>query len=438
MKTNIQAHPFHLVEPSPWPLAASLALLTTTISGVMYFNNYANGGLLLTLGLISTVFSMSLWFRDIIIEGKNVPSLNLAVCWELLRVLSTFLFICRVKILKIGQSAGNQKDSGKTRELSSLRKNNSIIFSRILRDYTPSINKFTDISGNTINNNNITKSNIQSLGVIPDIDLGSYLAGLTEGDGYIEINLNPKEGKRVLNPRFVFTFNENNLFLYEHISNRIGSGFFIKVKPNSMHYVVGDIKGVIILTELMNGYFRTPKIDTFHKLINNLNITRSLDIPLLPLDISSLDSNAWFAGFSEADSYFNIKIISNKLKPENNPKISCRFTIEQRQIDKRTGLSCEPFMSMLAQYFEVSLLTITRNNPKFSSPASSYYFSVETISKLNKIIYYFDKYPLIKIKGLDYKDFLIGYNMILNKEHLTDVGIEKIKNIVAGMNKNRK
>jgi cytochrome c oxidase subunit 3 len=69
MYKTIQSHPFHLVEPSPWPLAASLALLTTTLSGVMYFNNYANGGLLLTLGLISTVLSMSLWFRDIIIEG---------------------------------------------------------------------------------------------------------------------------------------------------------------------------------------------------------------------------------------------------------------------------------------------------------------------------------------------------------------------------------
>ena len=40
----------------------------------MYFNNYANGGLLLTLGLISTVLSMSLWFRDIIIEGIRLQS----------------------------------------------------------------------------------------------------------------------------------------------------------------------------------------------------------------------------------------------------------------------------------------------------------------------------------------------------------------------------
>jgi hypothetical protein len=57
------------VEPSPWPLTSSIALLTTTVSAVMYFNNYANGGLFLTLGLIATISSMFLWFRDIIIES---------------------------------------------------------------------------------------------------------------------------------------------------------------------------------------------------------------------------------------------------------------------------------------------------------------------------------------------------------------------------------
>lgn len=62
MYKTIQSHLFHLVGPSPWPLASSITLLTTTIWGVMYFNNYANEGLLLTLGLIPTVSSMFLWF----------------------------------------------------------------------------------------------------------------------------------------------------------------------------------------------------------------------------------------------------------------------------------------------------------------------------------------------------------------------------------------
>jgi hypothetical protein len=94
-------------------------------------------------------------------------------------------------------------------------------------------------------------------------------------------------------------------------------------------------------------------------------------------------------------------------------------------------------MSKLAQYFDVSLLTKTSKNPNFLSPASSYYFSVETMSKLIKVVNYFEKYPLVPTKGLDHKDFVVIYYMILNKEHLTEVGIEKIINIMAGMNKSK-
>jgi hypothetical protein len=43
----------------------------------------------------------------------------------------------------------------------------------------------------------------------------------------------------------------------------------------------------------------------------------------------------------------------------------------------------------------------------------------------------------VPAKGLDHKDFLVIYYMILNKEHLTEVGIEKIINIMAGMNKSK-
>jgi cytochrome c oxidase subunit 3 len=68
-KNYFQTFPYHLVEPSPWPLLTSFALLSTTISAVMYFHGYENGGLLLSLGLILTLCGMILWFRDVITEG---------------------------------------------------------------------------------------------------------------------------------------------------------------------------------------------------------------------------------------------------------------------------------------------------------------------------------------------------------------------------------
>jgi hypothetical protein len=93
-------------------------------------------------------------------------------------------------------------------------------------------------------------------------------------------------------------------------------------------------------------------------------------------------------------------------------------------------------MENIANYFSVSLFTSTRT--KFRLPTSTYYFSVEAMDKLDKVIYYFDKYPLMGVKSLDYQDFKTIYLMILNKDHLTDLGRDYIKAIVLNINSNRK
>jgi cytochrome c oxidase subunit 3 len=75
----IQGHPFHLVEPSPYPLLVSLALLITTLSGVMTFHGYSNGAFLLLLGFLSTVFGMGLWFKDVVREATYQGHHTIAV-----------------------------------------------------------------------------------------------------------------------------------------------------------------------------------------------------------------------------------------------------------------------------------------------------------------------------------------------------------------------
>ncbi len=69
-RSNFQAHPFHLVSPSPWPLYTSISLLSLTTSAVLSFHGFAYAENNLLLSLISLVLSMSFWFRDIIAEGK--------------------------------------------------------------------------------------------------------------------------------------------------------------------------------------------------------------------------------------------------------------------------------------------------------------------------------------------------------------------------------
>jgi len=66
---NDQRHPFHLVDPSPWPLLSSIGAMGLTFGGVMYMHNYVGGFALMTLGFFTVLFTMYIWWRDIIREG---------------------------------------------------------------------------------------------------------------------------------------------------------------------------------------------------------------------------------------------------------------------------------------------------------------------------------------------------------------------------------
>jgi cytochrome c oxidase subunit 3 len=68
-RNQFQSFPYHLVEPSPWPILVSFSLLSLTLGAVMYMQGFTYGGQLLSLGFTLTVFGMILWFRDIITEG---------------------------------------------------------------------------------------------------------------------------------------------------------------------------------------------------------------------------------------------------------------------------------------------------------------------------------------------------------------------------------
>jgi cytochrome c oxidase subunit 3 len=78
-RSNFQAHPFHLVSPSPWPLFTSIALLTLTTSGVSSMHNFNHAGYIWLLALIAVISSMSLWFRDVISEGTYLGNHTLSV-----------------------------------------------------------------------------------------------------------------------------------------------------------------------------------------------------------------------------------------------------------------------------------------------------------------------------------------------------------------------
>lgn len=56
---------------------------------------------------------------------------------------------------------------------------------------------------------------------------------------------------------------------------------------------------------------------------------------------------------------------------------------------------------------------------------------------LNKIIPFFEKYPLQGNKALDFADFKRAAELVANKVHLTELGLEEIRLIKSKMNRGR-
>lgn len=72
-------HSFHLVDPSPWPLVASLGALMLTTGGVLYMHKFHGGGQLLLTGFILILYVMYTWWRDIIREATYEEQHTFAV-----------------------------------------------------------------------------------------------------------------------------------------------------------------------------------------------------------------------------------------------------------------------------------------------------------------------------------------------------------------------
>lgn len=70
MKTfETQLHPFHIVDPSPWPLFSAMSCFLTAVGAAMYMHSFIFGDLILLTGLISVISCMFVWWRDVIREA---------------------------------------------------------------------------------------------------------------------------------------------------------------------------------------------------------------------------------------------------------------------------------------------------------------------------------------------------------------------------------
>jgi hypothetical protein len=277
-----------------------------------------------------------------------------------------------------------------------------------------------------------------------ELELGSYLAGLFEGDGHIWFSNSNSIKKH--NPRFCITFHLKDKPLAEKLLKILEFGF-IKYKPtnNTCVLTISPVKGLIKIINLINGELRTPKIHQVHSLIEWINLNHNSNFKKLPLKKGLLNEDNWLSGFIDSEGSFNIRqttleteVSNSNINSYSNSKykkirINCRLRIEQRKLEPISNESYLILLTEIAEFFQTKV-TIRK---QLKTGREYYIITATNLKSLNQIIKYFNNHNLYSSKYLDFKDWAKVVNLILIDQHYTENSIIQIEFLKNNMNRNR-
>lgn len=237
---------------------------------------------------------------------------------------------------------------------------------------------------------------------INDESFGHYLAGLIDGDGHFS---------KI--QQLVIVFNIKDTFLAYFIKKTLGFGQVKKVKnKNACIFIISNKEGIEKVINLINNKLRTN--NRYNQVIDNILSHKkfySLNQSIKFNKNSTNDfDNYWLAGFSDADASFQIKMLSHTNR--KNMEIRLNFQIDQK--------------------YNAILLDIKNfigGNIGYHKSQDTYYYGSTSFGSAKKVISYFDVYPLLSSKHLNYIKWRKVYTMIQNKDHLNLKGIELINKL---------
>lgn len=275
--------------------------------------------------------------------------------------------------------------------------------------------------------------------------IGPYLAGLIESDGTIAVH-NKDSNTKKYNPKIAVVFNLVDEPLAKKLLSITNAGTIYK-KQDAGHVLwqIQKLEDVIKIINIINGYMRTPKIEALHRAIDWLNKFSNCNINCLNLDFSSIDSNAWLAGFTDGDGYFSINLIDRKINGKTTSKrLQTFFRLELRQTYHREvsaeqgGASYFIILNKIACYLGVNLLSRTREQK------DKVFYAFICISHSSatheKVINYFNKFPLFSSKYLAFKDwsYVVELSRLRNGKVLSPKEILEVQQIKDQFNSKRK
>ena len=252
----------------------------------------------------------------------------------------------------------------------------------------------------------ISVHNSKHLKPISDNHFGHYLAGLIDGDGHFSSQ-----------QQLVIVFSGFDVSLAYDIKERLGFGNVRKVKDkNAYLLIISKTEGLAKVINLINGKLRTTS--KYNQVINNILSNHKYEVFKKSLDFqinSTKDfKNHWIAGFSDTDASFQIKVLDRASR--SKPEIRLNYQIDQSNND---------ILILIKDHFG--------GNIGYRKSQNTYYYGSTSFGSAKNVIKYFDEYHLQSTKHINYLKWREVYILIQNKYHLTEQGINQIKELKDSM-----
>jgi Proton-conducting membrane transporter/NADH-Ubiquinone oxidoreductase (complex I), chain 5 N-terminus/LAGLIDADG endonuclease len=239
-----------------------------------------------------------------------------------------------------------------------------------------------------------------------------WLIGFAEGDGYFGTD---KRGYLV----FKITQSSIDAQVLFYIKKYLGFGSVsVQSTTNKTHqFRVRDKDNLLKVINIFNGNLITKaKILQFKLFLQAYNEKYKMNIGFIPCVNKVSLNNAWLSGFTDAEGCFTCSAYLSKIT--NKHIVTVRYIVSQKN-DKE-------FSSYLANLVN-GYVTYLKSYDGYNTTVNS--------SKLSTIIKYINNFPLKTKKHISYIKWLKVHSLIINKNHLSEKGIEEIKCLIKSINK---
>lgn len=239
-----------------------------------------------------------------------------------------------------------------------------------------------------------------------------WFIGFSEGDGSFIIS----------NKRCYFCINQKDIKILYKIKANLGFGQVLKYIQNNIiyaRYIVQDKKNCERLAHIFNGNLVLNKTNArFQIWIKELNITLLKTKGFINLE------NAWLSGFIDAEGCFYARVRKHS-RMKLQYKVERKFIINQKE------------ELHLFEYLK-ELFSSNAKIQKIETQDSIYY-KIELSSMLSNdlLLNYLNKFPCKGNKNISVTIYSRIHGYIKREEHLTIIGLERIRNLCKNLNRQK-